>query len=170
AEFAHRSLSTTSSLNAHEYGRPLRRTNYSTPPPLHAPYALAAARAFWLARACVAHPRNFVAPRGPHATSSGGCRRPSEFHPYQHLIENAVSLPRGRRGVEQIRGPAWRLRYPMRAWTSMTRSAFNGATPIAIANATMPSIRPTERFFDGFLLPASSTAITVLLAHIESTG
>ena len=48
--------------------------------------------------------------------------------------------------------------HPMRAWTSMTRSAFNGATPIAIANATMPSIRPTERFFDGFLLPASSAA------------
>src|SRR5215831_4453499 len=38
---------------------------------------------------------------------------------------------------------------PIRAWTSMTGSAFNGATPIAIANAIIPSIRPTERFFDG---------------------
>ena len=47
---------------------------------------------------------------------------------------------------------------------SMTGSAFNGATPIAIASATMPSMRPTERFFDGLRLPASSTAITVLLA------
>src|SRR5262249_5057899 len=45
--------------------------------------------------------------------------------------------------------------HPMRAWTSMTGSVFNGATPIAIASATMPSIRPTERFFDGLRLPAS---------------
>src|SRR5215471_14357569 len=69
-----------------------------------------------------------------------------------------------------VRGPAWRLRYPMRLAMSMTGSAFNGATPIAIASATIPSIRPTERFLLGFLLPASSTAITVLLAHIERTG
>jgi len=60
--------------------------------------------------------------------------------------------------------------HPMRACTSMTGSAFNGATPIAIANATNPSIRPTERFLDGLRLPASSTAITVLAAHIESRG
>src|SRR5262249_4750066 len=67
---------------------------------------------------------------------------------------------------------AWQLSalHPMRAWTSMTGSTFNGATPSAIANATIPSIRPTERFFEGLRLPASSTAITVLLAHIDNTG
>ena len=61
-------------------------------------------------------------------------------------------------------------RYPIKASISMTGCALNGATPIAIASATMPSIRPTERFFDGLRLPASSIAITVLAAHIESTG
>jgi hypothetical protein len=65
------------------------------------------------------------------------------------------SLLRRRCAVDRFGRVAWRLRYPMRAWMSITGSAFNGATPIAIASATIPSIRPTERFFDGFLLPAS---------------
>jgi hypothetical protein len=42
----------------------------------------------------------------------------------------------------------------------MTRCARNGATPIAIASATMPSIRPIERFFDGLRLPVSSELLT----------
>lgn len=59
--------------------------------------------------------------------------------------------------------------HPINAATSMI-GAFNGATPIAIANATRPSILPVERFFDGLRLPASSSTITVLLTHMLRIG
>ena len=48
--------------------------------------------------------------------------------------------------------------------------ACNGATPIAIVNATSPSIRPLDLRLLGFLLPASSSVITVWLRHIVRTG
>ena len=45
-----------------------------------------------------------------------------------------------------------------------------GATPIAIASATKPSIRPDERFFDSLQFDASGPSTTALLAHIVRTG
>jgi hypothetical protein len=45
-----------------------------------------------------------------------------------------------------------------------------GVTPNAITNAVMPSIRPVERFFESFLLPAGSRSMTALLAHICNIG
>jgi len=59
--------------------------------------------------------------------------------------------------------------HPISAFTSMI-GARNGQTPIAIANATRPSILPVERFFDGLRLPASSSAMTVLLTHMLRIG
>src|SRR5262245_34096268 len=46
----------------------------------------------------------------------------------------------------------------------------NGATPIAIVSATSPSILAVDLRLLGLRLPASSSAITVWLTHIESTG
>ena len=59
--------------------------------------------------------------------------------------------------------------HPISAVTSMT-GARNGQTPIAIANATRPSILPVERFFDGLRLPASSSTITVLFTFMFRIG
>src|SRR6516225_8425031 len=58
---------------------------------------------------------------------------------------------------------------PMRASISIGL-ACNGATPIAIANATRPSIFAVDLRLLGLRLPASSRTITVWLTHIESTG
>ena len=48
--------------------------------------------------------------------------------------------------------------------------ACNGATPIAIVNATRPSIFAVDFRLLGLRLPASSRTITVWLTHIERTG
>src|SRR5262245_21145799 len=59
--------------------------------------------------------------------------------------------------------------YPISASISIG-FACSGATPIAIVNATKPSIRPLDLRLLGLRLPASSRAITVWLTHIVSTG
>jgi hypothetical protein len=66
-------------------------------------------------------------------------------------------------------GPGHRRHQPISACTSM-RVGVSGATPIAIANAIMPSIRPDERFFDNLRFDASGPSTTALAAHIVSTG
>jgi len=59
--------------------------------------------------------------------------------------------------------------HPIRAATSIA-GARSGATPIAIASATKPSIRPVERFLLGLRLPASSSTITVLFTFMFRIG
>ena len=61
-------------------------------------------------------------------------------------------------------------RYPIKAAMSTGRVQPDGATPIAITKATMPSMRPVERLFVSFLFPAASLSMTLLAAHILSTG
>jgi hypothetical protein len=59
---------------------------------------------------------------------------------------------------------------PINALTSMGDVQPDGATPMAITNATMPSIRPRERFLVSFLFPAASLSTTLLAAHMLRTG
>jgi hypothetical protein len=46
----------------------------------------------------------------------------------------------------------------------------HGATPIAIASATMPSMRPDDLSLASLRLPLGSETTTAFAAHIVSTG
>src|SRR5262245_37890280 len=46
----------------------------------------------------------------------------------------------------------------------------SGATPKAIASATMPSIRPVDLFFDSLRLASSFASTTAHIAFIARTG
>jgi hypothetical protein len=97
--------------------------------------------------------------RKPSHPARGGflyCRNRNACLPWRHTYELQPVI-------------AATIPYPIRARTSKTGTC-NGATPIAIASAIKPSIRPTERFLEGLRLPASSSAITVLAMHMLSTG
>src|SRR6516164_7791884 len=90
---------------------------------------------------------------------------------YRPPDDEPLDAVRAQRVLPQLPPTQFRsvAHHPISARTSNTGGR-SGAQPIAMASATSPSIRPVDLRLLGLRLPASSSTITVLRAHMLSTG
>jgi hypothetical protein len=82
-------------------------------------------------------------------------------------LMNGLAAPRSQNVLVPLRGHEV---HPMRAAGSNGVVHADGATPMAMTKAIIPSIRPRARFLESLRLPAASRSMTALAAHMLRIG